>query len=746
MSDLRTVNHPVVDPDDIGYNTSNNPSFEQILEARMTRRGLLRGSFALMAASVLGVGLTGCGNDSDTTATTDTGTGTNTGTSGLTLSFNPVAKSIADALSVPAGYTATVLMAVGDPINNSTSTYSNVGTDDAASFQFRFGDHADGMHYFGLNAAGTGLDYSNATRGVLCTNHEVSEDLGFMHAAGPTEYGSASTAARPTTEIDKEVALHGVTVVEIAKSGTTYQVNRASTLNRRITAATEMELTGLARSSDLMVTAHSTAGTNTRGTINNCGNGYTPWGTYLTCEENWAGYFYRREDNAVRTAKEVTAFARYGIKNDTSGRYNWSRPGITDTTDLYRRWNAGVTGASAAADFRNVANTFGWIVEIDPFNPTSIPKKRTTMGRFAHEACFPAKPVAGKPVVFYMGDDSQNEYVYKFVSDAVWSASDANAGASAGDKYLNAGKLYVAKFNADGTGTWELLSMSNSKVASYTTYSFSGEADVVINARLAADAVGATKMDRPEWGAINPVNGEVYLTLTNNSSRGSAANRALDAANPRYYTDQKGTTSTSQGNVNGHIIRWKETGGDHTATTFNWDIYLFGAQADADSNINISGLTIENDFSSPDGLWFSQVTPGLLWVQTDDGAYTDVTNCMMLAALPSTMGDGNTVNVVNKAVPSNTNADQTVATRVGSKASNTSLRRFLVGPKGCEITGITETPDGKAIFVNIQHPGEGSKSVTDPTQFTSHWPKGGSARPQSATVVITRNDGGKVAV
>lgn len=741
MSDLRTVNHPVVDPDDIGYNTSNNPSFEQILEARMTRRGLLRGSFALMAASVLGAGLAGCGSDDNTAvAANDTGA---TGANGLTLSFNPVAKGVADALVVPAGYTATVLMATGDPINASTPAYSNLGTDDATSFEFRVGDHHDGMHYFGLNAAGTGMDYNNANRGVLCLNHEVAEDLGFVHANGPTEYGPGSTAARPTTEIDKEVALHGVTVAEVAKSGSTYALNRASGLNRRITAATPMELTGPAVG-EMMVTAYSTAGTNTRGTLNNCGNGYTPWGTYLTCEENWAGYFYRREENSVRTAKEVTALARYGIGNATSGRYNWSRPGATDSTDVYRRWNAGVTGASAAADFRNVANTFGWNVEIDPFNPTSMPKKRTALGRFAHEGCWPAKPVVGKPVVFYSGDDARNEYVYKYVSDAVWSAADANGGMAAGDKYLNAGKLYAAKFNADGTGEWLLLSMSNPRVASYAAYAFANEGDVVTNARLAADAAGATKMDRPEWGAVNPVNGEVYMTLTNNvssSGRGSTA-VPLDAANPRYYSDAKGT-ATSRGNVNGHIIRWKEAGGDHTAATFNWDIYLFGAQADAGANVNLSGLTLENDFSSPDGLWFSESTKGLLWVQTDDGYYTDVTNCMMLAAIPGTVGDGATTTITNASVPS---GQTTVTTRMGKKASATTVRRFLVGPRDCEITGITETPDGKAIFVNIQHPGENSESATDPTKFTSHWPKGGSARPQSATVVITRNDGGKIAV
>lgn len=751
MSDLNTRN-PMVDPDDIGYNTSNNPTFEDILNARMSRRGLLRGGFALMAASMLGSTLTACGSDNNDAGAAGTTTGTST--SGLTLSFNPVAKGVQDALRVPEGYTATILMATGDPLNTTTAPYSNVGTDDPTTFNFRAGDHNDGMHYFGLNAAGNGPDYTNASRGLLCVNHEVSEDTGFMHANGPTNYGSKATAARPTTEIDKEVALHGVTIATVAKSGSTFAIDRTSPLNRRINAATDMELTGPARGS-MMVTAYSPSGTNTRGTINNCGNGYTPWGTYLTCEENWAGYFYRRENDDVRTPKEVTAFKRYGIGNATSGRYNWSRStaeGVDNSNNgLYSRWDASIRGASASADYRNVANTFGWIVEIDPFNPQSTPKKRTAMGRFGHEACFFPKPVAGKPLVFYMGDDAVNEYIYKFVSATPWNAADAND-RTAGDKYLNEGTLYVAKFNDDGTGTWLPLTLSNTKVATNTVYSFADAADVAINTRLAADAAGATKMDRPEWGDVNPVTGEVYFTLTKNANRGLAsgvsannnANPKLDAANPRFYN--------GKGNSNGHIIRWKEANNDHTATTFQWDIYLFGARSTADANINLSSLTAENDFSSPDGLWFSRTTPGLLWVQTDDGDYLDVTNCMMLAAIPGKVGDGSVVSVVNKAVPSNGGADQTIPTRVGAKASTTAVRRFLVGPKDCEITGVAETPDGKALFVNIQHPGENSTSATDPTKFTSNWPgnhtnpNDKTSRPRSATVVITRNDGGKIGV
>lgn len=261
-------------------------------------------------------------------------------------------------------------------------------------------------------------------------------------------------------------------------------------------------------------------------------------------------------------------------------------------------------------------------------------------------------------------------------------------------------------------------------------------------------------MDRPEWTGVHPETGDIYVTLTNNSDRGKTGStgggksRGLDAANPRYYTDDRAGTAQS-GNVNGHIIRISENNADPAATSFRWDVYLFGAQSDADgTNINISGLTADNDFSSPDGLWFSQAVPGLMWIETDDGAYTDVTNCMLLAALPGNRGDGSTVAVTSKAVPTNGNADQTVTTYAGKKASASTLKRFLVGPKGCEITGIAEAPDGKAIFINVQHPGEDTTSANIAgnltANFQSHWPEGGSARPRSATVVITKNDGGLI--
>jgi secreted PhoX family phosphatase len=728
----RTPDELLADADDIGTNVSNNPTLEQVLNARLNRRSILKGSFGIAATTFFGTGLSACGG-SLVEGPVERKT--------LKLNFNAVAKSLADALTVPAGYTATVLLRLGDPITAGVAEYRNDGTEIGASFEQRAGDHHDGMHYFGLGDNGR-FNPGASDRGLLCMNHEAIT-ASYLHAAGQTTSGSGTAAIRPVQdEVIKEMNAHGVSVIEVSRSSNRFTYKKDSSFNRRITTLTEMDLSGPAARSPMMITAYSTDGSKTRGTVNNCANGHTPWGTYLTCEENWAGFFRRivTTDDLNRTAKELVSFARYGIAGN--GGKLWATATPSDGNDTrFARWNAMKTGSSLDGrdDFRNVANTYGWVVEIDPFNPTSIPKKRTGLGRMAHEGAWPGAVVPGRPLVWYMGCDSRNEYIYKYVSNAVWDPADATRGLVAGDKYLDDGKLYVAKFNADGSGEWiELKFGSNNITTSNATYAFSDQADVLINTRLAADAAGGTKMDRPEWGAVNPLNGEVYMTLTNSSTRTLAS---TDAANPRFYNDPKGPSATAQnGNPNGHIIRWAENGSNVAATGFRWDVFLFGARSTADANnINVSNLTAANDFSSPDGLWFAR--NGLLWIQTDDGAFTDVTNCMMLAAVPGKVGDGSRKTIRNV---DGTNT-RSVDTHVGVAPGDTNLRRFLVGPKECEITGITETPDGRALFVNIQHPGEDAvPTYSDPTTFGSHWPDGGSARPRSATVVITKDDGGEV--
>ena len=663
------------------------------------------------------------------------------------LDFAVVAKSLADVVTVPAGYTVTVLYRLGDPLLAGVPAYQNNGQD--TNFAGRAGDHHDGMVYFGLATATATRDDASNTRGLLAMNHENISQR-YLHANGAT---TLTSGARPEAEALKEIEAHGVSVVETARATSGWAYIQGGPLNRRITPNTPMALVGPAAGSAQMRTAFSAAGTQGRGTINNCASAASPWGTYLTNEENWAGYFRRgAADNAARTAKEVTALNRYGVAQGAAGNFGWATVSAADPSNTtFARWNASAIAADASGDFRNEPNQFGWVVEIDPYNAASTPRKRTALGRMGHENCKASRLVAGVRPAFYMGDDARNEYLYKFVSATPWDAADATAAdrLAVGDKYLNTGTLYVARFDASGAGAWLPLVFGQGPLtAANATYAFADQADVLINVRLAADAVGATKMDRPEWVAVNPQNGEVYLTLTNtNNTSRPLAN--TDAANPRFYNDPKGATA-QRGNPNGHIIRLHEAGDTSEAQTFTWDIYAFGAGADLDpTNINLSGLTADNDFSSPDGLWFSrrsnvggQINP-LLWIQTDDGAYTDVTNCMMLAALPGQVGDGGAKTITN----SDGASTRQQATIVG-RTPGTNLKRFLVGPKECEITGIDTTPDGQTMFVNIQHPGE-ETTTGFPSTFPSNWPASQSnpsavSRPRSATIVITKDSGGIV--
>jgi uncharacterized protein len=724
-------------------NPTTLPDFDSVLKARLSRRSMLRGSVGGAATALLSsLSLAGCGGGDDDPAPAPAAPE-------KLLGFGAVGKSLADAVVVPAGYTASVLYALGDPLSAVAPAYLNDGTD--GDFENRAGDHHDGMEWFGLSATGTPSTTAN-DRGLLAVNHEATtnESLSsfFVHPAGGTD-----TLPRPAAEVDKEVALHGISIVEVRRNGSAWTTVRDSAFNRRLTALSEIEIAGPARGNALMVTKYSTTGTRTRGTLNNCGTGKTPWGTFLTGEENWFGYFTRAgADDAARGDKSVTALRRYGRNQGAASRHGWETGGADDK---YARWNNSKLGVSVdgSDDYRNEMNGMGYIVEADPYDKTRPAKKRTGLGRFAHESAAFRPPVAGQPLAVYMGDDARNEYIYKFVSTATWDAADASAAdrIAAGDKYLDAGKLFVATFAADGTGQWIEVSIAHPAVAGHATYSFADQGDVLINARLAADAVGATRMDRPEWCSVNPANGEVYFALTNNSSRRveptGSSQLAPDAANPRVYTDTKPGASPQSGNPNGHILRIREGAAGSSATSFTWDVYLFGAEASADAGtVNLSGLTNDQDFSSPDGLVFSPST-GICWFQTDDGAFTDVTNCMMLAGLPGQVGDGSTVTL---AYPKAAGGTLTVNTPVGKAATADTLKRFLVGPVGCEITGLAETPDGKAMFVNIQHPGENTAraDLADSTKYTSRWPSnagyGAGSRPRSATIVITKDDGGRI--
>ncbi len=733
---------------EIDSNNSDNPHFDQVLTQALagpSRRRVLQGGLGLAGLAML----PGC-------ATVTSGLA---GSAASALGFASLDKSLLDDVVLPPGYRYTVLHATGDSLVPGLPAYSNTGaeTDDWSQ---RIGDHHDALDIFFIDAQGRYTE-TDTGRAVIVVNHESSADAHFMHPKGQTsngvsgkkftQFGDWDLGTRPELEALKEINHHGVSVVEIVRSSQGWTMNSNSPLNRRVTAQTPVRIAGArAHINDIrshMVTRWATSGSMARGTLNNCGHGKTPWGTYLACEENWAFYFQMTGGGAALSPKETAARRRYGVAtappavNQTRAiSQGWHTVSATD--DRFSRWNLAALGTHAEHDFRNEANTFGYNVEIDPLSPSSTPVKRVSMGRMAHEGAACSRPKAGQPLAFYMGCDARNEYIYKFVSAAAWDPRDMGGGIAVGDKYLNEGKLYAARFDADGRGQWLELSITDPRIANHGAFKFENQAEIHVHTRHAADAVGATRMDRPEWAAVNPQNGEVYVTLTNNNAANRTPGR-VDAANPRAYMDVDGKKGS--GNPNGHIIRFREDGDSAMATAFRWDIFLFGAEEDA-GEANLSALSAKNAFSSPDGLWFSPTT-GICWIQTDDGAMTDETHCMMLAALPGQVGDGSKVVVRNRMVVNGVEQTGTQDTFVGATLGEAKLRRFLIGPKGCEVTGVTEAPGGRALFVNIQHPGEDSKSVNDPQ---SQWPGnkgyGRPGRPRSATIVITRNDGGVIGV
>lgn len=653
------------------------------------------------------------------------------------LNFTAVDKNRNDRVTVPAGYSVATLIATGDPIASGVSAYTNTGAD--ADFTSRFGDNGAGFLYFGLVASGTGIDVSNSARGLLAMNHEGITQA-YLHPAGPTAPGGV----RPAAEVVKETEAHGLSVVEVAANASNaWAAVTASAYNRRVTPSSAVVFNGPVRGNALLQTAFSADGTAGRGTIGNSALATTAWGTALTSEEKWARYFRRPSaDNARRTAKQVYALNRYGVTG-SAGLYGWETAAAASS--LYARWDAQATGASATADYRNEPNQFGWVVEMDPYDKVATVRKRTALGRFAHSGVQQFVTVVGAKPTIYMADAGQNEYLYKFVSNTVYAAADAAATdrMAIGDKYLDAGTLYVAKFAADGTGTWVALTFGTGGLdAANATYAFTDQADVLTHARIAGDILAATPLDRASWIANNPVTGELVVAMNGNDARTGANTSAVS---PRAYVD---APSAQVGNRNGHIVRMRETGSLPDATTFTWDIYAFGAGADLDvTNINISNLGATNDFSGPEGLGFARPSnPAgtafpLLFVRTDDAAYRDVTNNQMLVALGSgAVTDGGTA-----AAKTVTNAGGTTqATRIGAALTAATLKRFLVGPNDAAVTGVDTSPDGRTLFVNIQHPGETGTAAAPTSNWPANQTAASTARPRSATIVITRTDGGVV--
>jgi secreted PhoX family phosphatase len=663
-------------------NRSDNPDFASILHSRLQRRQVLKGSLALAVTSMFATPVVSTLRTRPAAA------------SSTLLGFKAVPVSEADTIVVPEGYTARTLVPYGEPITGSYPAYSLNNT--GAEQGMQMGSHHDGMHFFPIE--GRSPDEGSSTDGLLVLNHEYVEPR-FMHASA---VGMALDSdgvpmmgdVRDADEVLKELNGHGVSIVRVRQQGNGSWAVVQDPHNRRVTGLTPMEISGPVRGSDLVKTRYSPQGTRTRGTLNNCAHGVTPWNTYLTCEENWAGYFRNGDVVAGSNQGEVEPnlpreHARYGVATGVS-RYGWE---LAHTgADEYLRFDASTKAASPTQDYRNEPNAFGWVVEIDPFDPTSTPQKRTALGRFAHEGVVFQPPVEGQPIVCYSGDDARFEYVYKYVSAQPYFR------ATAGGYLLDNGTLYVAKFNEDGSGEWVALVFGQNGLTPEN--GFNSQADVLVNTRTAADFVGATKMDRPEWGAVDPATKQVYFTLTNNTRRTADQ---VNASNPR------------EGNEWGHIIRWSEDNNTPTSKTFQWDLFvLAGPQTDS-KDLNGQALDADSKFCCPDGLWFD--ASSRLWIQTDisesvmnTGEFAQFGNNQMLAADPVT-GE---------------------------------IRRFLTGPIGQEITGVVTTPDQRTMFINVQHPG----ATAEPDAFAagtinSRWPdQNPSIYPRSATVVITKDDGG----
>ncbi|KQP23113.1 PhoX family phosphatase [Pseudorhodoferax sp. Leaf267] len=573
------------------------------------------------------------------------------------IGFTGVPASTADRVTVPPGYEAHVLARWGEPVGlaGAMPAFRDDLSNTAEEQAQQLGMHHDGMAYFALDGQ----------RGLLVINHEYTDE-GMLHTGGMAPW--------TLEKVRKSQAAHGLSVVEVAFDGRQWQLVRPSPFARRITARTPCRLAGPAAGHRLLRTAADPEGRTVLGTLNNCAGSATPWGTYLAGEENFNFYFAggpRRDADQLR----------------------W---GMTD--EAWFRWNE----HDARFDARqhpNEFHRFGWIVEVDPMDPTAAPVKRTALGRGVHEGAWVAATRAGRAVL-YSGEDARFEYLYKFVSAGrIAPASPGRTAAQANRTLLDHGTLYVARFDADGTGRWLPLVHGEGPLTAMTGFADQGE--VLVKTRQASDLLGATRMDRPEWMAIDAARATVYCTLTNNTARGQAGQPGVDAANPRAN------------NVMGQVIRWTEDG-DLDATRFRWDHLLLAgdpANARPEARGNIRG----DLFACPDGLMLD--ARGLLWIQTDasasalnQGELQRLGNNQMLACDPAT-GE---------------------------------VRRFLTGPVHCEISGATMAPDGRTLFVNIQHPGEPASDRSAPHEVMKYstWPDGG--RPRSATLAIRRIDGGPV--
>jgi secreted PhoX family phosphatase len=529
------------------------------------------------------------------------------------FAFAPIAIATDFSVHVPEGYAWKPVARWGDALFSDAPAFDPEKGTTAAGQARAVGENTDGMELFVIDG-----------REVIAVNHEyVNLDVNLP--------GNPDGLPLTPEDVLKLQNAQGVSVMEVAQGTDGWAIVVDSPLNRRITNNTPMTITGPAAGHDLLKTEADPTGMQVLGTLNNCGSGRTPWGTYLTCEENFNSYF--GSTDAAFAMPE--AFARYGI--DVEGGYG------------YEKFDARFDVSKNP----NEPNRFGYVVEINPADPASVPVKHTALGRFKHENAATALAADGRLVV-YLGDDERGEFLYRWVSAAPYvEGGDTST-------LLTEGQLSVAVFADDMTGKWTALTPEATGMT---------PAEIAIHTRMAGSKVGATTMDRPEWVAVNPVAVESYCALTNNRNRGVKPNAGGDA------TPVGGPNPRAENNF-GQIVRWRPEGGDHGADSFGWDLYVMAGNPTVhqDAFAGSANVNAGNMFNSPDGMMFDST--GLLWIQTDgddsnEGDFAGQGNNQML---------------------------------IGDPVSG-QIERFLTGPNGSEITGLLWSADRKTAFVGVQHPG-----------------------------------------
>lgn len=650
--------------DDTPLSPAHGDAIGAVIARRFSRRDLLKGSLGVAAATAL------FGDAALQSALAQP-------KPSFTFSFPAVPAGVDEKHHVAEGYDVNILIRWGDPLSEGKAAFDPRALTAEEQTQ-RFGYNNDYIAFFPLDDRGT--------RGLLCVNHEYASPEVMFPGVG-VRPDRNDFAKITEAHVGIEMAAHGVAVVEIVFEGGKWKPVLSSKFNRRITASSEMTADGPAAGHDRLKTAADPSGLKLWGTLNNCAGGRTPWGTYLTGEENCNGYFWTDQKGAdgKRLNKglggaQQKSYDRYGIP---SNWYSWGK--------YHERFNVDKEA--------NECNRFNWIVEIDPHDPASTPVKHTALGRFRHEG---AEMIVNKDgrVVVYSGDDSPFEYVYRFVSrDAVKLGDKA-----ANMKLLSEGALSVARFNDDGTVTWLPLVFGQGPLTPVN--GFQSQADVLIDARIAADHLKATPMDRPEDVQPHPTSGKVYIMLTNNERRRP---EQTNKANPRPENDF------------GHIIEMTAPGGDHASDTFTWDFLIKCGDPKVAKMGALWNPAIASDgwFSSPDNCTFD--SQGRLWVGTDQGsAWSRKTE----------------------------RADGFYA--MGTEGEERGLPRlFFRCPVGAEMCGLCFTPDGQTLFLAVQHPG--TDGVKDWKPFgrestfedpATRWPDFHPEMPPRPSIVAVRKKGG----